>query len=98
MRALDGTTEKVLHDWDSTALYRITVAGGSVFTFGPGLRIGAPTGGDKGAGTINAAGGVYDNNVKLVNAAGYSGTVRVAQDGGGYFDFIISNGLITNVT
>ena len=32
-----------------------------------GLQMGAPTGGDKGAGTLNAASGIYDNNVKLTN-------------------------------
>lgn len=36
----------------------------STFTHGGGLRVGNPTGGDKGAGTINAS-AVYDDNVLL---------------------------------
>jgi hypothetical protein len=44
-----------------------TVINGSsviVAQFGPGLVVGAPTGGDKGVGTINAT-GVYDDNTLL---------------------------------
>lgn len=36
-------------------------------TFGPGLQLGAPTGGDKGAGTLNAAAGFYLNGTALPN-------------------------------
>jgi hypothetical protein len=37
-------------------------------TLGGGLQIGSPTGGDKGAGTLNAAGTIYQNNVAVVTA------------------------------
>ena len=36
-------------------------------TVGAGLQIGAPTGGDKGAGTINAAADIYKNNTAYTN-------------------------------
>jgi hypothetical protein len=38
-------------------------------TIGQGLQIGSPTGGDKGSGTINAAGTIYVNNSALARAA-----------------------------
>lgn len=34
-------------------------------TIGQGVQVGAPTGGDKGSGTANFAGSVYQNNIKL---------------------------------
>lgn len=34
-------------------------------TFNTGLILGAPTGGDKGAGTLNTAGAIYQNNVRV---------------------------------
>lgn len=37
---------------------------------GPGVQIGAPTGGDKGAGTINAAGLIYNNGTAPTGSAG----------------------------
>jgi hypothetical protein len=45
-----------------------TLVGGSataIMTWGPGVQIGAPTGGDKGAGTLNVASGYYVNNVAV---------------------------------
>lgn len=38
-----------------------------VATFQAGIQVGAPTGGDKGAGTINAAGDIYKNNSAYTN-------------------------------
>ncbi len=38
---------------------RVAGAFTRIITFGPGVQIGAPTGGDKGAGTVNAAAGLY---------------------------------------
>src|SRR5690606_8565504 len=32
---------------------------------GTGLQVGAPSGGDKGAGTLNTAGAIYQNNVPV---------------------------------
>jgi hypothetical protein len=98
MRILEGATEKVKLDWDSTALYRITVAGGSVFTFGPGLKVGAPTGGDKGAGTINAV-GVYDDGVLLANytPSGYTGSLQVSMADASTRTLSFVDGLLTAV-
>lgn len=43
-------------------------AGGTVrLTIGPGVQVGAPTGGDKGAGTINIAADIYKNNTAYAN-------------------------------
>jgi hypothetical protein len=39
-------------------------AGGAQFS-GTGVQVGSPTGGDKGAGTVNVAGAVYANGVAL---------------------------------
>jgi hypothetical protein len=39
----------------------------SRITVGPGVQIGSPTGGDKGAGTINAAADIYKNNVSYTS-------------------------------
>lgn len=39
----------------------------ATFTAGGGLQMGAPTGGDKGAGTINVAGDIYKNNTAYTN-------------------------------
>ncbi len=36
-------------------------------TIGPGVQLAAPTGGDKGAGTLNAAGDIYKNNSAYAN-------------------------------
>jgi hypothetical protein len=41
----------------------------TTLTVGPGVQVGAPTGGDKGAGTLNAT-QVYANNVLLTSDAG----------------------------
>lgn len=38
----------------------------NVMTLGPGVQIGAPTGGDKGAGTLNVAGTIYVNGSSIV--------------------------------
>src|SRR5690606_31200663 len=50
---------------DGALLLQSIVAGtlATRATLGQGLQIGAPTGGDKGAGTINVAPGLYINNV-----------------------------------
>lgn len=40
---------------------------GLTFSSGGGLQMGAPTGGDKGAGTINVAGDIYKNNTAYTN-------------------------------
>lgn len=52
---------------EDAALYVQTVGAGSLgtrLTVALGLQVGAPTGGDKGIGTVNAA-GVYDDNTLL---------------------------------
>ena len=50
---------------------------------GQGLQVGAPTGGDKGAGTINTAGQIYINNVQVVtNWANFTPTVTLVGGAG----------------
>jgi hypothetical protein len=46
-----------------------TSVNGNLFTNGGGLQLGSPTGGDKGAGTLNAASGLF------INGAAVGGTV-----------------------
>ena len=48
---------------DTQLVYNNTV----VATLISGIQVGAPTGGDKGAGTINAAGDIYKNNSAYTN-------------------------------
>lgn len=40
-------------------------------TLSPGVQIGAPTGGDQGAGTLNIQGNVYDNGTAPTGTSGY---------------------------
>jgi hypothetical protein len=44
--------------------------------FGQGFIVGAPTGGDKGSGTINAAGVIYSNNVAALLATDIGSSVQ----------------------
>lgn len=63
-------------------------------TFGPGIQLGAPTGGDKGVGTINVTGGFYVNGV-AVGGGGGSGTLNDALTAGnvtGGKDLLITTG------
>lgn len=74
---------------DGQLQLRALVAGSmtTLGTWGPGLQIGAPTGGDKGAGTINAAASIYVNNsATLVAGNNLSdlGTVATARSNLGY--------------
>jgi hypothetical protein len=51
---------------------RIISNNATVALFGPGMQVGSPTGGDKGAGTLNlAAGGVYDNGTGPTGTGAY---------------------------
>lgn len=43
--------------------------GASTFTSGGGVQLGSPTGGDKGAGSLNVAGGLYINGVSVAAAS-----------------------------
>ena len=54
---------------DAALVLQAMVAGTltSIATFGPGVQVGTPTGGDKGAGTINAAADIYKNNSAYTN-------------------------------
>ncbi len=51
---------------DGQLLLKTAVAGAitAIASIGPGVQIGAPTGGDKGAGTLNAENGVYDKGFR----------------------------------
>jgi hypothetical protein len=48
----------------------IGTGGTARVTVGPGVQVGAPTGGDKGAGTINSASGYYINGVAIATGSG----------------------------
>lgn len=52
---------------DARAIIRAMVGGTptDIITMGPGAQIGTPTGGDKGAGTINAENGIYNAGVLI---------------------------------
>jgi hypothetical protein len=50
----------------------------NVATLATGMIIGAPTGGDKGAGTLNVASGIYANNVLLGSGGGLTPIERKA--------------------
>jgi hypothetical protein len=47
--------------------HTFTNSGTTAVTFTAGVQVGAPTGGDKGAGTINVAADIYKNNSAYVN-------------------------------
>lgn len=52
----------------ATAGLRVVNNSGTTYlTVGAGLQVGAPTGGDKGTGTINLAGDIYKNNTAYTN-------------------------------
>lgn len=56
---------------EAGALLFQTIVGGALgtaMTLQSGLQLGTPTGGDKGAGTINAAGGIFINGTAVNNA------------------------------
>src|SRR3990167_1670619 len=58
----DGATIFVRNAVTSTAGSAITWVDHTTFTSGGGIQVGSPTGGDKGAGTINCV-AIYDDNV-----------------------------------
>lgn len=57
---------------DGQLIIRTVTAGADndAVTVGQGVQVGAPTSGDKGSGTINAAGTIYQNNVPVVTETG----------------------------
>jgi hypothetical protein len=58
---------------EDAALIMSVVDGGSfrdVITVGPGVQIGSPTGGDKGAGTLNIDGAIYVDGVAVGSGTG----------------------------
>ena len=57
-------------------------------TIGPGVQVGAPTGGDKGSGTINAAGAYWANGTTGVSAGSFSTITAITA----------TNGLVTQLT
>lgn len=70
---ISGTPDTTPSEWqlrahDGTLDFRDTIAGATRVTFGDlgGVMIGNPTGGDKGPGTLNVAGGLHVNDVQLV--------------------------------
>jgi hypothetical protein len=63
-------------------------------TLSGGVQVGAPTGGDKGVGTVNAAGAYWANGT-----AGASATVSVRKgDNSGACNLVFINGLYTSTT
>lgn len=75
-KILDPTTASE----DGTLVLRAAIAGAltAIMTVGPGVQIGAPTGGDKGAGTLNVASGLFDGGFRTGMALLTSGTVAAA--------------------
>ena len=74
----DGATVYVRNAITGTAASAITWVDHTTFTSGGGIQVGAPTGGDKGAGTLNAN-ACYDDNTLLTDWAFdlyYDGRVR----------------------
>lgn len=65
---------------DGALLLRTAVAGAltAIMTIGPGVQIGSPTGGDKGAGTLNAQNGLYDKGFRAGTVLLTSGSVSAA--------------------
>lgn len=73
----DGTTGKIISYDRTNALYKAMVYDGLSHTFNTsntlvmslnaGVQVGAPTGGDKGAGTINVATNIFLNNTAYTN-------------------------------
>lgn len=61
--ATDASRTAVIVFQTSTSAAALT----EVARIGQGLQMGAPTGGDKGAGTINVAGDIYKNNTAYTN-------------------------------
>lgn len=61
--ALSGDTNTGIYSVGADSL-GVTTGGTKRVTVGPGVQVGAPTGGDKGAGTINAT-GLFINNVAV---------------------------------
>lgn len=61
----------------ATATGPISIAPGAVVaaTFSTGQILGAPTGGDKGAGSINVADKVYENGVKIFEGGTFTATL-----------------------
>jgi hypothetical protein len=77
--AVDGSTAAPEYSFASdsdTGIYRVganslglSTGGTNRVTVGPGVQVGAPTGGDKGAGTVNAT-GLYVNGVAVTTGGG----------------------------
>lgn len=74
----NGTTHTTLFQGSDNNFYIWNHTGGIVIapnngityaTIGPGIQVGAPTGGDKGAGTINTAADIFKNNTAYTNPA-----------------------------
>lgn len=80
---VDGTASSPSIQWDSdpnTGIYSagadalgIATGGTNRVTVGPGVQVGSPTGGDQGAGTINAT-GLYVNGVSVAGGITTGGT------------------------
>lgn len=66
-----------------------------IATAGAGLQVGTPTGGDKGAGTLNVAGGIYTNGTQgLASKTCTINTTNVATG----ITLTITNGIVTATT
>lgn len=70
-------------DGELRLIARIADSPTQVAAIHDGMKVGSPTGGYKGAGTLNAASGVYDNNVRL----GIQSSAPQTTTGAASFDF-----------
>jgi hypothetical protein len=87
---IDGTSTNITAGAEAATIAMKTMQAGAITTpatFAAGLQVGAPTGGDKGAGTINAAGAYYANGTVGVSCA--AGTVNLTT-------FAVTNGIVTH--
>jgi hypothetical protein len=55
--------------------FGIFVNNSNKVTVNTGVQVGSPTGGDKGAGTLNTAGPIYQNGVQLFDSGTFSSTM-----------------------
>ncbi|MDH5188320.1 MAG: hypothetical protein OEW37_05115 [Rhodospirillaceae bacterium] len=74
--------ETITGDWTFAG----ALSGQDISDNGVGVQIGSPTGGAKGAGTVNIAGGVYDNGTQLAaptTVTGYYSAQNITIDNAG---------------
>jgi hypothetical protein len=80
----------------SNSVFEITGANGTVrASIDAGMKLGSPTGGDKGAGTLNAAGLIYVNNVPVstVKSVGFTASNNLSTAPSAFTQVFASSGM-----